>query len=56
MTLHLVRHQPPPPGAVDPADLVLYDRDGAWIDPAGATLSDEALLAAIFHARRVAVW
>ena len=56
MTLHLVRHAPPPDGVVDAADLVLYERDGAWTTPDGATLSDDDLVAHIFRAARVTVW
>jgi hypothetical protein len=56
MTLHLIRHLPPPDGVVDGADLVLYDRDGAWTDPSGAPVSDDDLLAHIARADRVAVW
>lgn len=56
MTLHLVRHAPPPPGVVADGDPVLYDRDGAWASPSGDPLSDEAVLDLLFRADRVVVW
>lgn len=56
MTLHLVRHAAPPDGVVDAADLVLYERDGAWTTRDGAALSDDDLVTHLFRADRVAVW
>lgn len=56
MTLHLVRHADPPDGVIAAADMVLYERDGAWTDPSGAAISDEDLVAHLFRADRVAVW
>ncbi|MCB9563918.1 MAG: hypothetical protein H6708_26275 [Kofleriaceae bacterium] len=54
-TLHLVRGEAPPPGVVAAGDRVVYERDRAWhLD--GAPLADEALVALVFAARRVAVW
>jgi len=56
VTLHLIRHREPPPGVVAAGDPVLYERDGAWVDPTGAPLTDEQLVTAIFRAARVVVW
>jgi hypothetical protein len=55
VTLHLVRGAEPPDGVVQPADLVLHERDGAWTRD-GAPLSDADLVDLVFRAARVAVW
>jgi hypothetical protein len=55
VTLHLVRRRPPPPGVVAAGDVVLHVQGGAWHDGA-APLTDEAVVALVFRAARVAVW